>query len=325
VQATWSAVSFTLQGAISTSDIQFSGTSPGPWTINQGATPLVLTNMLITFDYTFGTSTTGELRGTVTWGRMPPITGIMKYPADPQASGCFSVTVIIGTPSGDTSTLDGLAQQVVGGGAPSSNFPPDSKELFGNTLQDVTLSVYPDCGSFYIGAQLSTTTFGEVSMSLALFEYAPVSAMLQAFADGLPDDPPVPLSSSSYTVGAKEALTSAAIAFATVQPALLVPQAYVIRQRVGQAMSTIMSTVSAMRQQLLVQVCLCRFCSALCLSLSLCLSLCLSRILQLRSSPNTRSKSTHKSSCKRSRRHCSPRPGMRRTAMRTTHGNGRCG
>ena len=212
--------------------------------------------MLLTFDHTLSpAATTGELRGAVQWGSFPNIEGIMKYPADPQALGCFSLTVIVGTPSSGPSTLDGVVAQAVGTSQASAGFPSDAGELFGNTLQSVTFSVYPDCGALYVDAELSTTTFGTVNMAFAMFEYAPISSVLATFAQGLPDDPPVPIGAgSSYTVGAREALQSSADAFATITPPILVPKAYIENQAVGKAMATVSGTAAAMRQQLLVQL-----------------------------------------------------------------------
>jgi hypothetical protein len=249
VAATWAGLSFTMQGAISTTDIQFTGNAPGPWTISHGSTPVVVSNMLLTFDHTFSpAATTGAPplflivpRGAVTYGTWPTIEGIMKYPADSESQGCFSLTVIIGAPSAGPGTLDGLVSQAVGTSNSSANFPADTHDLFGTALQAVTLSVYPDCGALYVDAQLATQSLGTVDVGFALFEFAPVSGVLAAFAQGLPDDPPVPIGGgSSFTVGAREALASLADAFEGVTPPLLVPQAHIVRQPVGHALQTVM-------------------------------------------------------------------------------------
>eukprot|EP00698_Gefionella_okellyi_P017602 TRINITY_DN5178_c0_g1_i1.p1 TRINITY_DN5178_c0_g1~~TRINITY_DN5178_c0_g1_i1.p1 ORF type:complete len:1545 (+),score=439.45 TRINITY_DN5178_c0_g1_i1:40-4674(+) len=256
VQATWAGLQFTMQGAISTTDIQFSSTQSGTWAINHGHTPVEVSNMLITFDHIFSpASTTGELRGTVQWGTLPAATGIMKYPADSQALGCFSLTVIIGDPSTSTN-LNGVVAQAVGNaGNASDNFPADSGELFGNGLESITLSVYPDCGAIYLGATVQTNQMGTVSMSFALFEYVPIQSVLAEFAQAIPDDPPVQISgSTSYTVGAKEVLQSLANAFATIDPPILVADAYLAHQSIAKGINTVMGTAGAMRQQLLVQL-----------------------------------------------------------------------
>eukprot|EP00762_Andalucia_godoyi_P003879 ANDGO_08642.mRNA.1 hypothetical protein len=256
VSAKWLDVPVQLTGSIGSTDIQFSGSSAGPWNIDHGKTPVVLTNMLITFDFNFAQKmTTGELKGTVTWGSFPPVTGIMKYPADGQALGCFSLTAIVGNPNVQ---LTSIVSQSTGDSSPGSSYPSDSQDLFGTDLTSIELSLYPNCGALFVGAELNSATFGQVDLGFALYDFVPVSTVLRTFANAIPVDPPVPISGSAYTVGTKEAFVSAADAFDAMNTSatdpILVPKAYIQNTFIKYAMNSIMTTIGAFRLPMLVQL-----------------------------------------------------------------------
>lgn len=257
----WAGATMTLQGSISTSDISFTGTSSGPWIVSNhggpGSTPVTVTNMFATFDFSFAQAmATGELKGTVQYGAtFPPVTGIMKYPADSQSLGCFSLTAIIGNPQTAVSMGQFVDAARGQSGQPVTDITPtQSHGLFNSSLQSITLSTYPNCGALDLEAVVSDTSsspFGVANLGFTIMGYVPVATALRSFAGSLAEDPSVTIAGTAQMPCSVAMKVLAAAFEQQVHPPLLVPQAHIENTFYKDALSAVQTSVSAMRQQVL--------------------------------------------------------------------------